>query len=336
MRPLFHPRLINEPTADPGLFIACLFERRAILFDLGDLTALSARDVLRVSDIFLSHAHVDHIYGFDRWLRISVGRAAEVRLFGPPDTIERIAHKLLGYTWNLVSTFTSELTLRVAEVGSDNRGRLAEFRLREGFRRRDLGTANFVDGVLIDEDNFRVRTFVLDHGIPCLAFALEEKAHVNVMKSALETGGYQVGPWLRELRLAVLRRDPPDRTIKALRQVDQRIVEVDCPLGALRDTLLQVERGQRIVYVVDAAGHADNAARIVALARDADVLFIETPFLAEDQALADTKNHLTAAAAGKMARAAGVRLLVPFHFSTRYGDAVGRLHDEAMRVFAGA
>lgn len=335
MQPLFHPRLVNDPLADPGLFIAFQFERRAMMFDLGDLTPLSSRDILRIRDIFISHGHIDHIYGFDRWLRTCVGREATIRIFGPPHTIDRIEHKLQGYTWNLAPTFAAELTLRVGEFAADGGGRIAEFRLRERFRRRDLGNFSVPQGILVDEETFRVRAVELDHGIPCLAFALEEKAHVNVMKSALEAGGYRVGPWLRELRLAVLRGDPPERPIMARRQVGERTVAVECPLGALRDTVLTVERGQRIVYVVDAAGHAANVARIVDFARDADVLFIETPFLAEDRALADAKKHLTAAAAGEMARMAGVRRLEPFHFSSRYAAEAGRLREEALRAFAG-
>src|SRR5215471_18172909 len=65
MRPLLHPTLINGRSGDPALYVETLFEQRALLFDLGDITALPPRKILRLEHVFVSHAHIDHFVGFD-------------------------------------------------------------------------------------------------------------------------------------------------------------------------------------------------------------------------------------------------------------------------------
>jgi ribonuclease Z len=290
--------------------------------------------LLSVSDILVSHAHMDHFIGFDPWLRVVLGREKTVRLFGPEGFIDRVAHKLAGYSWNLVAGYPTDLVLHVAEVAADGGGRRATFRMKEAFRREEAGSVRFAGGVLFEEPGLRVRAEILDHDLPSLAFALEEARHVNIRKSDLLARGLAVGPWLRTLREAAL-SDAAEATPIAVRWQEETGSRPDAlPFGELRP-LLTIVPGQKLTYVVDAAPTAENAERILSLARDADILFIETPFLEADLAMARRKRHLTAAFAGRVARAAGVRQLVPFHFSARYAGSEARLAEEAARSFAG-
>jgi len=213
MKPLFHPRLVNDPFGDPGLYVDFLFERRALLFDLGDLSPLPARQLLKVTHAFVSHTHMDHFAGFDALLRLFLGRDKLLHLFGPPGFIDRVEHKLAGYTWNLVANYESDFIVRASEGSPEDGLDTALFRSRTGFRREIAESPSPKPGLLLDEETFQVRAAVLDHQIPCLAFALEEKFHVNVWKSGLEELGLPTGSWLRDLKSAVARNEPDDMPV---------------------------------------------------------------------------------------------------------------------------
>ena len=73
-------------------------------------------------------------------------------------------------------------------------------------------------------------------------------------------------------------------------------------LDWLRERVFRFSRGQTLAYVTDAADHPANRAKIIRLAAGADHLFIEAAFLHRDRALADATRHLTARAAGEIAR----------------------------------
>jgi ribonuclease Z len=65
-------------------------------------------------------------------------------------------------------------------------------------------------------------------------------------------------------------------------------------------------------------GDAEEVATLVEPVRGADALVIEATFLESDAALARARGHLTAAAAGRLARDAKVRELLLTHISGRY------------------
>jgi ribonuclease Z len=335
VKPLFHPRLVNDPFGDPGLYIDFLFDRRALLFDLGDLSPLSARQLLKVSHAFVSHAHMDHFAGFDTLLRLLLGREKVLHLFGPPGFVDRVGHKLAAYTWNLVSNYVSDFMVRATEVQERGTTATAEFRTRTGFQREPVSTPELPPGLLVDEDTFQVRAAFLDHQIPCMAFALEEKFHVNVWKSGLEELGLPTGPWLRDLKSTVARGEPDGTLVPARWSENGSSQERTVSLGELKEKALRIVPGQKIAYVTDAGYTPANAEAIVELAQNADWLFIETAFTHEEEQRAAEKYHLTARQAGWLAREAGAKRLVPFHFSPKHTEEGDRLVSEAMAAFEG-
>lgn len=333
MRPMVTPELINGAFGDPGLLIDFKFERRALLFDLGDLACLPTRKLLRVSDVFVSHTHMDHFVGLDRLLRVDLGRATSIRLYGPPHFIDQLEHKLAAYTWNLVESYASDFTLTAHAILPDWRMSVARFRSRKRFERETLDEQTASGGLLLAEPQFRVRAILLDHKTPCLAFAFEECVHVNIWKNGLTELGIPTGPWLKELKAALLADAPDDVPIRASWRDRQGPHERVLALGQLRAKAVRLTRGQKVCYVTDAAYTKENAQRILRLAAGADLLFIEAAFLDQDAELARSRCHLTARQAGTLGRQAGVSVIVPFHFSPRYEGRGAELQAELEAAF---
>ncbi len=318
MRPTFHPHLVNGSTGDPVLFVDCLFEHRALLFDLGDIRSLPPRKLMRISDVFVSHAHMDHFIGFDWLLRILLGRDKELRLFGPPGFLAQVEHKLRAYTWNLVQNYQSDFTLRVTELDGKEAGHRASFRCRSAFRREDETGVICPDNVLLREPAMQVRCALLDHGgIPCMAYVLQEQAHVNVWKNKLRELGLPVGIWLRDMKQAVLRNEPGQWQIRVAWRDEGVERERLVSLAELKPAL-RIVSGQKIAFVTDVAWHDSNLARIVEFARGADLLYIEAVFMQRDAEHGQRKHHLTARQAGAIGQAAKAGCVIPMHLSPRY------------------
>ncbi len=333
MKPLFQPRMVNGPFEDPVLYLDFLFEKRALLFDVGNIRALPTRKLLRVSHLFVSHTHMDHFADFDWLLRLCLGRRKQLQLFGPAGFIDRVEHKLGAYTWNLVHNYATDQVLEVTELHPGETGRRAEFHLRKAFAREHEQPLTLPANVLVDETAFQVRGAVLDHGIPCLGFAVAEKLHVNLWKNRLQELELPVGPWLRELKQAVLNNQPDNTLIRAWWREQGVVRERYLPLGELKAQVVRLAPGQKVSYIVDVAYHQENARQIVDLIRHSHLVFIETVFLQEDAELAACKCHLTAHQAGLLARAAQVQQVRPIHYSPRYTDREPALLKEAQAAF---
>jgi ribonuclease Z len=202
--------------------------------------------------------------------------------------------------------------------------------LKNAFVQEPLKPEVLPKGIIHAEPAFTVSAAILEHRTPCLAFAVQERVHVNIWKSRLAELKLPVGPWLRELKHAVTAGLPDDHMI----EIPQPKPERRMPLGTLR-SVLTISPGQKIGYVTDAADSPSNRQAIVDLVHGADILFIEAAFAKADADLAAERAHLTTKAAGEIARAAGVSRVEPFHFSPRYEGEEQQLIAEVMEAFSG-
>ncbi len=319
MKPSFHARPLNGPFEDPGIYVRILRQGRAMMFDLGFTTSLSARDILKTTDFFVSHAHIDHFIGFDPIMRVSLKKDVPLHIYGPVGITDCIEGKLKGYAWNLITNYP--VVIQVTEVNGAVLMNTV-FRAAHSFAREPVSEAPFT-GVLLDNPESRVSAAVLDHQIPCLAFRLDEDYHINIDRSALKEMNLPVGPWLARLK-SHIRKNIDDASYE-IDGKTRTYAEVSC--------IAKKTRGQRLCYVTDACGTRQNIDRIIRLCKDADVLFIEAFFLDRDRQRARDRHHLTAAQSGMIAGKAGAGRMELIHFSPRYREIAGELRMEAEEAF---
>jgi ribonuclease Z len=330
MRPRFHPRLINEPYDDPGLYVPFLYENRAIIFDLGDTRQLSTKDLLKIGHAFITHTHIDHFIGFDRILRIFLGREKNLHLFGPQGFLKNVEGKLAAYSWNLVKNYKYKLRLCLTEVRRDCL-LTREYLCQNEFVPTTKAVKHTFNEVLYKEPAFRVSAAILDHGIPCLGFAIKERFHVNINRDRIAALELHTGPWLTEFKKALYDGKDTESEFK-VKSGKEQIQQFR--LGELADQIAMLTPGQKITYIADVEYNSKNKDRIVSLAKDSDHLFIEAAFLEAHKDIAFEKKHLTARQAGILAAKARVKQFTIFHFSPRYTDQAQLLQEEARQAYA--
>lgn len=313
--------LVNGVFGDPLLHVRLRHQRRSLLFDLGDGGRLPARIAHQVTDVFISHAHLDHIGGFLWLLRSRIGEFPACRLYGPPGLAMHIEGFLQGILWDRVGERGP--CFEVTELHTDH---IARYALQAGRSGRQLITqSTTADGVLLDETGFKVRATVLDHhGTPVLAYAFEPDKQINIRKDRLLALGLTPGPWLGELKQSLLN--------------DQTANSIQLPDGSKRTAatlaaeLTLVSPGKKLVYATDLADSPANRQRLVKLAQSAHTFFCEAAFSTVDAEQAARHGHLTTRACGEIAEASRVARLIPFHFSRRYANNPQQLYEEIEAV----
>ena len=333
MKTILQPSLVNDPLGDPGLYVPFLYEKRAFLFDMGDQSPLTNADLLKVSHVFISHTHIDHFIGFDRFLRVVFGREKTITLYGPENFIANVEGKLAGFTWNLVDRYDESLTLDVVEVHADRLHR-ATFRAIEKFKRSDEREEPWEEGGLIlDEPMLSVSAAVLEHRVPCLGFAIKEKFHVNIDKDQLTAMQLEPGEWLNRFKQNIYEGAPDDFPVQVPVGVNGTQETQEISLGNLKEKIVTITPGQKIAYITDTVYSPTNIPRIVNLVREADLFFCESPFTADEEDRARNRCHLTTRQAGLLAKEAAVKELKTFHFSKRHSHQTERLVQEAQETF---
>lgn len=313
-------RLVNEPWEDPAVFVEVEGQGQAWLLDCGTLLPLRPRDLLRVDRVFVSHTHMDHFIGFDHLLRMHLRSCSTLAVYGPAGIISQVRGKLQGYVWNLVQD--SQLVVQACEL-SPSQARWATFPCRTRFTEEGLREEPH-DGSLDLPGGARLRFAGLEHGVPCLAWVLEEPEAQAVDLEALRAEGAPAGRWLTLLKAKAASGDLSGEIEVAGHQV---------PAAGLARRLLRTRPGKRRAYVADTAFNKKSVAALRPVASGVDELWCEASYLHDQQEKARAHLHMTARQAGRLAAELQAGQLHLFHFSRRYQGQQAPHLAEAREVF---
>jgi ribonuclease Z len=308
--------LVNGVFGDPLLHLRIRHKGRSLLFDLGEGARLSARLAHQVTDVFISHAHMDHISGFQWLMRSRLGEFPPCRVYGPPGLAKHIEGFLQSFLWDRVADRGP--CFEIHELHGEV---LQRFRLQAGYPGRErLEEVTTADGILLKEPGFQIRAVQLDHHTPVLAFAFEPDMEIHIRKDRLSARGLEPGPWLTALKQAVLAK-----TSNAMIELPDG---TQAAAGTLQHDLTLTSPGKKLVYATDLADTPGNREILETFARHAHTFFCEATFLQVDVDHAERNGHLTARACGEIATAARVGRLVTFHFSRRYTEKPQEIYEE--------
>ncbi len=254
-----------------------------LLFDCGEGTQkqfLQAKaGINRKMRIFISHLHGDHLFGLPGMLHSLsfMGRTQELEIVGPRGIIQFVR------SVNRVVRLYPQFPIFVREVSA---------------------------GPVVNEPEYEVHAAWGLHGIPCLAYAFQEKPKSGKFDPAKARKlGIPEGPLWKRLQTS------PSITIKG-RKIASRLI-----VGPLR-------RGVKITYAVDTR----PCEAVARLAKGSDLLIHDSCF--DESAARKAKNygHSTATEAARVAKKNRVRKLALFHISAMYEDPKPLLK-QARRVF---
>ncbi|MDO4669898.1 MAG: ribonuclease Z [Aerococcus sp.] len=259
------------------------------MFDCGEgtqqqilATTLKPR---KVTKIFITHLHGDHLYGLPGFLAsrsFQGGEHDNVTIYGPRGLRDylRVSQQ--------VSQTRLNYQIKVVELSADS-------------------------GVAFENGQYRVIYGLLNHGIRCYGYRVEEAPHPGeLLIEKAQAAGVPNGPLLGQLK----RRE-----------------QVILPDGTVLDgnDFVGEDQPGRVVTIFGDTRYHKPA---LTLTLGADVLVHEATYAGHEEKMAYQHFHSTARQAAMMARDGGVKQLYLNHISARYlGRDVKRLEQDARAVF---
>uniref|UniRef100_A0A183T3W7 Lactamase_B domain-containing protein n=1 Tax=Schistocephalus solidus TaxID=70667 RepID=A0A183T3W7_SCHSO len=316
------------------------------LFDCGEGTQIQVQKfpeakISRVTRIFISHLHGDHVFGLPGFLatmgnrnakgetrNISNHDSVDVEIYGPQG-LRRFLRLSLSLSWTLLNfkyavhqlMFACNQKLTEEKVNwasSDLHPELEPILPYEvlgrdiypdanGFWQNVFGPGTDCRPVDDEQSNLTVHAMPLKHSVPSVGWLLLEAPPPRrmLMKKVKELG-VPVGPLLSKLKKG--------ETITFENFGGSITVSPDQVMG-------EVVRGRRIAILGDSCDSSALRELLYIVSPEdptLDTLVHEATMHSSLEASAYEKGHTTAAGAARFAASIGVRQLILSHFSQRY------------------
>lgn len=257
------------------------------LFDCGEATQ---HQILRTSikprkinKIFITHLHGDHIFGLPGLLssRSFQGGNTELTIYGP--------YGIKEYVETSLKVSSSHLTYPISFV-------------------------EIKEGLILEDDEFKVYAKKLDHGIDSYGYRITEKDKPGeLLVNKLKDAGVMPGPIYNEIK-----NNPQvklgDGTV------------INCA-----DFIGSAKRG-RVVSILGDTRYREEHVEFV---KNSNVLVHEATFDEEKSALAFEYYHSTTKQAATLAKQGDIGKLILTHISSRYQkESDTHLLNEAKEVFS--
>lgn len=258
------------------------------LFDCGEATQMQMQkakfSLAKLEMIFLTHLHGDHLFGLPGVLttRSLMQNQSPLTLVGPKGIKQFIQTVIdISYSW-------LTYPLNIIELEQD--------------------------GLVFEDNKFRVEAKLLAHRVPCFGYRIIEKdlpASLDIDK--LKKDNIHIGSFYRDLK--------EGRTVTL---EDGRIIHG-------KDYLETIRKGKKIAIL----GDTIPCQASIDLAQDVDLLIHEAT---QEQALEEKaleRGHSTTVHAATIAKQAHARRLIITHISPRYNlNDKTKLVNEARNIFA--
>lgn len=318
-----HYQILGQPGRDNALFVEINTGQsiHRLQFDCGEacLRDLLVSQIQSIDALLFSHFHIDHVAGFDSFLRSNYDRANRpVCVWGPAGATEIIHHRLQGITWNLVEGEPGEFV--VTDINAERLVSTA-FLARERFVTAHACDERPFTDIVIDHADFLVTACLMDHGTPSAAYCVREKPRSNIDTTMLSRLGLSPGAWLKRVK---------DPAVDA-----QEEVQIDGKphrVGELRNQLLVTAAGESIAYLTDFRLDAEAEERLVAMLQGCTTIICENNFRNAEKESAERTFHMVSADVARLAALVQPEKLILFHLSDRYSEAEWQEQLEEVRA----